>query len=88
VASLAGTNAVALRLVLKEWKIPIEAMNLLVVGGSPIQLAGLESGTIDAAVLTYGVTTEAVRKGMTVWPICPSLCRNSPTGRLSRVDLS
>ena len=34
----------------------------LVVGGSPIQLAGLESGTIDAAVLTYGVTTEAVRK--------------------------
>lgn len=36
VASLAGTNAVALRLVLKEWKIPIEAMNLLVVGGSPI----------------------------------------------------
>jgi NitT/TauT family transport system substrate-binding protein len=66
VASLAGTNAVALRLVLKEWKIPIEAMNLLVVGGSPIQLAGLESGTIDAAVLTYGVTTEAVRKGMTV----------------------
>jgi ABC-type nitrate/sulfonate/bicarbonate transport system substrate-binding protein len=66
VASLAGTNAVALRLVLKEWKIPIEAMNLLVVGGSPTQLAGLESGTIDAAVLTYGVTTEAVRKGMTV----------------------
>ena len=66
VASLAGTNAVALRLVLKEWKIPIEAVNLLVVGGSPIQLAGLESGTIDAAVLTYGVTTEAVRRGMTV----------------------
>ena len=66
VASLAGTNAVALRLVLKEWKIPIDAVNLLVVGGSPTQLAGLGSGTIDAAVLTYGVTREAVRKGMTV----------------------
>jgi NitT/TauT family transport system substrate-binding protein len=66
VASLAGTNAVALRLVLKEWKIPIEAVNLIVVGGSPTQLAGLESGTIDAAVLTYGVTTEALRKGLTV----------------------
>jgi NitT/TauT family transport system substrate-binding protein len=66
VASLAGTNAVALRLVLKEWKIPPEAVNLMVVGGSPTQLAGLESGTIDAAVLTYGVTTEAVRKGLTV----------------------
>jgi ABC-type nitrate/sulfonate/bicarbonate transport system substrate-binding protein len=66
VASLAGTNAVALRLVLKEWKIPPDAVNLIVVGGSPTQLAGLESGTIDAAVLTYGVTTEAVRKGMTV----------------------
>ena len=66
VASLAGTNAIALRLVLKEWKIPPEAVNLMVVGGSPTQLAGLESGTIDAAVLTYGVTTEAVRKGLTV----------------------
>jgi NitT/TauT family transport system substrate-binding protein len=66
VASLAGTNAVALRLLLKEWKIPVEAVNLLVVGGSPTQLAGLGSGTIDAAVLTYGVTTEALRKGMTV----------------------
>jgi ABC-type nitrate/sulfonate/bicarbonate transport system substrate-binding protein len=66
VASLAGTNAVAVRLVLKEWKIPLEAVNLLVVGGSPTQLAGLESGTIDAAVLTYGVTTEALRRGMTV----------------------
>jgi ABC-type nitrate/sulfonate/bicarbonate transport system substrate-binding protein len=66
VASLAGTNAVALRLVLKEWKIPMEAVNLLVIGGSPLQLAALEAGTIDATVLTYGVTTEAVRKGMTV----------------------
>jgi ABC-type nitrate/sulfonate/bicarbonate transport system substrate-binding protein len=36
------------------------------VGGSPTQLAALESGTIDAAVLTYGVTKEALRKGMTV----------------------
>ena len=66
VASLAGTNAVAIRLVLKEWKIPMEAVNLLVIGGSPMQLAALEAGTIDATVLTYGVTTEAVRKGMTV----------------------
>jgi ABC-type nitrate/sulfonate/bicarbonate transport system substrate-binding protein len=66
VASLAGTNAVAIRLVFKEWKIPMEAVNLLVVGGSPMQLAGLESGSIDAAVLSYGVTPEAVRKGMTV----------------------
>jgi ABC-type nitrate/sulfonate/bicarbonate transport system substrate-binding protein len=66
VASLAGTNAVAVRLVLKEWKIPFEAVQLLVVGGSPTQLAGLESGTIDAAVLTYGVTAEALRRGMTV----------------------
>ena len=66
VVSLAGTNAVAVRLVLKEWKIPFEAVNLLVVGGSPTQLAALESGTIDAAVLTYGVTKDALRKGMTV----------------------
>jgi ABC-type nitrate/sulfonate/bicarbonate transport system substrate-binding protein len=66
VASLAGTNAVGARLVLKEWKIPLEAVNLIVVGGSPTQLAALESGAIDAAVLTYGVTTEAVRKGMSV----------------------
>jgi ABC-type nitrate/sulfonate/bicarbonate transport system substrate-binding protein len=66
VASLAGTNAVAIRLVLKEWKIPMESVNLLVIGGSPLQLAALEAGTIDATVLTYGVTTEAVRKGMTV----------------------
>jgi NitT/TauT family transport system substrate-binding protein len=66
VASLAGTNAVAVRLVLKEWKIPIETVNLIVVGGSPTQLAGLESGAIDGAVLTYGVTTEAVRKGMSI----------------------
>jgi NitT/TauT family transport system substrate-binding protein len=66
VASLAGTNAVAIRLVLKEWKIPMEAVNLLVIGGSPMQLAALEAGTIDATVLTYGVSTEAVRKGMTI----------------------
>ena len=66
VASLAGTNAVALRLVFKEWKIPMEAVTLVVVGGSPMQLAALEAGTIDATVLTYGVSTEAVRKGMTV----------------------
>lgn len=66
VASLAGTNAVAIRLVFKEWKIPMEAVTLVVVGGSPMQLAALEAGTIDATVLTYGVTTEAVRKGMTV----------------------
>ena len=66
VASLAGTNAVAIRLVLKEWKIPMEAVKLLVIGGSPMQLAALEAGTIDATVLTYGVTIEAVRKGMTV----------------------
>jgi ABC-type nitrate/sulfonate/bicarbonate transport system substrate-binding protein len=66
VASLAGTNAVAIRLVFKEWKIPMEAVTLIVAGGSPLQLAALEAGTIDATVLTYGVTTEAVRKGMTV----------------------
>jgi ABC-type nitrate/sulfonate/bicarbonate transport system substrate-binding protein len=35
VANLAGTNAVAIRLVLKEWKIPTETVNLLVIGGSP-----------------------------------------------------
>ena len=66
VASLAGTNAVAIRLVLKEWKIPTEAVNLLVIGGSPLQLAALEAGAIDACVLSYGVTPDAVRKGMTV----------------------
>jgi ABC-type nitrate/sulfonate/bicarbonate transport system substrate-binding protein len=66
VASLAGTNAVAIRLVLREWKIPTEAVHLLVIGGSPTQLAALEAGTIDACVLSYGVTPEAVRKGMTV----------------------
>lgn len=66
VASLAGTNAVAIRLVLKEWKIPMEAVNLLVVGGSPTQLAALEAGTIDASVLSHGVTPEAVRRGMIV----------------------
>ena len=66
VASLAGSNAVALRLVLKEWKIPLESVNLLVIGGSPMQLAALEAGTIDATVLTYGFSMEAVRKGMTV----------------------
>ena len=66
VASLAGTNAVAIRLVLKEWKIPSETVNLLVVGGSPTQLAALEAGTIDGSVLSYGITPEAVRRGMTV----------------------
>lgn len=66
VASLAGTNAVAIRLVFKEWKIPLEEVTLVVIGGSPLQLAALEAGTIDATVLTYGVTTEAVRKGMIV----------------------
>ena len=66
VASLAGTNAVAIRLVFKEWKIPMEAVTLIVAGGSPLQLAALEAGTIDATVLTYGVTPEAVRKGMTL----------------------
>jgi NitT/TauT family transport system substrate-binding protein len=66
VASLAGTNAVAIRLVFKEWKIPMEAVTLVIAGGSPLQLAALEAGTIDATVLTYGVTNEAVRKGMTV----------------------
>jgi ABC-type nitrate/sulfonate/bicarbonate transport system substrate-binding protein len=66
VASLAGTNAVATRLVFKEWKIPLEAVTLVVVGGSPVQLAALEAGTIDATVLTYGVTAEALRKGMTI----------------------
>ncbi len=55
VASLAGTNAVAIRLVLKEWKIPTEAVHLLVIGGSPMQ-----------PVLSYGVTPEAVRRGMIV----------------------
>jgi ABC-type nitrate/sulfonate/bicarbonate transport system substrate-binding protein len=66
VASLAGTNAVAIRLVFKEWKIPMEAVTLIVAGGSPLQLSALEAGTIDATVLTYGVTPEAVRKGMTI----------------------
>jgi ABC-type nitrate/sulfonate/bicarbonate transport system substrate-binding protein len=66
VASLAGTNAVAIRLVFKEWKIPMEAVTLIVAGGSPLQLAALEAGTIDATVLTYGVTPEAVRKGMII----------------------
>jgi NitT/TauT family transport system substrate-binding protein len=66
VASLAGTNAVAIRLVFKEWKIPMESVALVVIGGSPMQLAALEAGTIDATVLTYGVTTEALRKGMSV----------------------
>jgi ABC-type nitrate/sulfonate/bicarbonate transport system substrate-binding protein len=82
VVSLAGTNAVAVRLVLKEWKIPFEAVNLLVVGGSPTQLAALESGTIDAAVLTYGVTKDALRKGMTVLADHPSQCRNFLIERL------
>jgi NitT/TauT family transport system substrate-binding protein len=66
VASLAGTNAVAIRLVFKEWKIPMETVTLVVAGGSPLQLAALEAGKIDATVLTYGVTAEAVRKGMIV----------------------
>jgi NitT/TauT family transport system substrate-binding protein len=66
VASLAGTNAVAVRLVFRVWKIPMESVALVVIGGSPMQLAALEAGTIDATVLTYGVTTEALRKGMTV----------------------
>ena len=40
--------------------------NLLVIGGSPMQLAALEAGAIDASVLSYGVTPDAVRRGMTV----------------------
>jgi ABC-type nitrate/sulfonate/bicarbonate transport system substrate-binding protein len=55
-----------MRLVFKEWKIQMETVALVVVGGSPMQLDALEAGTIDATVLTYGVTAEAVRKGMTV----------------------
>ena len=32
----------------------MEAVTLVVIGGSPMQLAALEAGTIDATVLTYG----------------------------------
>jgi NitT/TauT family transport system substrate-binding protein len=66
VVSLAGTNAVAIRLVLKEWKIPTKAVALVVIGNSSMQLAALEAGIVDAAVLNYGITGEAVRKGMAV----------------------
>jgi NitT/TauT family transport system substrate-binding protein len=76
IASLGGTHAFGIRLAFKEWNIPIESVSLLVVGGgTAMYLAALEAGAVDATVLTYGQTVEAVQKGL---PILADLAKPVP----------
>lgn len=76
IASLGGTHAFGIRLAFREWNIPIESVNLIVIGGgTAMYLAALEAGAVDATVLTYGQTVEAVQKGL---PILADLAKPVP----------
>jgi ABC-type nitrate/sulfonate/bicarbonate transport system substrate-binding protein len=66
IVSVGGTHAFAIRLAFKEWNIPVEAVNLVVGGDGKTVLAALETGGIDATLLTYSDTLVATQKGMTV----------------------
>lgn len=78
IANFGGSNEFAVRLALKEWHIPKEAVTLVGAGGSALRLAAMEKKVLDATVLPYDQARQAARLGMRVLADVPSLVPNFP----------
>ena len=78
IANFGGSNEFAVRLALKEWKIPKEAVTLVAAGGSALRLAAMEKGALDATVLPYDQARLLAGLGMTDLADIAKLVPNFP----------
>ena len=66
IVGFGGGNDLAVSLLLKEWNIPRQSVNVLQAGGAANRLVALSAKALDATVLSYPEIGEARRLGMNI----------------------
>lgn len=66
IVGFGGGNDLAVSLLLKEWNIPRQSVNVLQAGGAANRLVALSAKALDATVLSYPEIGEARRMGMNI----------------------
>lgn len=66
IVGFGGGNDLAVSLLLKEWNIPRQSVNVIQAGGAANRLVALSAKALDATVLSYPEVGEAQRLGMNV----------------------
>ena len=66
IVGFGGGNDLAVSLLLKEWNIPRQSVNVIQAGGAANRLVALSAKALDATVLSYPEVGEAQRMGMNV----------------------
>jgi ABC-type nitrate/sulfonate/bicarbonate transport system substrate-binding protein len=66
IVGFGGGNDLAVSLLLKEWNIPRQSVNVLQAGGAANRLVAMSAKALDATVLSYPEIGEARRMGMNV----------------------
>jgi ABC-type taurine transport system substrate-binding protein len=66
VANFGGSSEFGALMALREWKIPLESVSLMIAGGGRERMLALEAGGIDGTLLSYAEAISAAKKGMNV----------------------
>jgi ABC-type nitrate/sulfonate/bicarbonate transport system substrate-binding protein len=66
IVGFGGGNDLAVTLLLKEWNVPRQSVNVLQAGGAANRLVALSARALDATVLSYPEIGEARRMGMNI----------------------
>lgn len=66
IVGFGGGNDLAVSLLLKEWNIPRQSVNVIQAGGAANRLVALSAKALDATVLSYPEVGAAQRMGMNV----------------------
>jgi len=66
IVGFGGGNDLAVSLLLKEWNIPRQSVNVLQAGGAANRLVALSAKALDATVLSFPEIGEARRMGMNI----------------------
>ena len=64
IVGFGGANDLAVNILLKEWNIPRESVNVIQAGGGTNRLVAMSAKALDATVLSYPEFGEALRMGM------------------------
>ncbi len=66
IANFGGSSEFGALMALREWKIPLESVSLMIAGGGRERMLALEAGGIDGTLLSYAEALSAAKKGMNV----------------------
>jgi NitT/TauT family transport system substrate-binding protein len=66
IANFGGSSEFGALMALREWKIPLESVSLMIAGGGRERMLALEAGGIDGTLLSYAEAVSAAKKGMNV----------------------